>query len=329
MGQRVSETCSELLHYTTAAGLQGIIQSQQVWATNIAYLNDAEEHTGFFDRRLPRLLHAPIQNALDELRGTDSGQRYLEAVGGPDNARKDLATLAGTFRSVTLKFNYPYVTSFCRALSPHVAADGLLSQWRGYGVDGGYAIVFGTDGVEKLLDEESKRFNYQSLRWGDVEYYDKAPSQEAVHTETIEWEKAIQDAVRKFLVTRNERELDAALEPVTALACLHKHTGFLEEAEVRIVAIPANPEVLEASQKTGDRRPPKRIHFVTKNGVLVPYIELFERKNLSSKGKLPITRVIVGPHPNKLKRQKAVALMLEQHQIDAEATISDIPYLGR
>ena len=31
---------------------------------NIAYLNDAEERTGFFDRRLPYLLVAPIEAAV-------------------------------------------------------------------------------------------------------------------------------------------------------------------------------------------------------------------------------------------------------------------------
>jgi hypothetical protein len=32
-----------LYHYTTADGLLGIIQTGQVWATNILYLNDASE----------------------------------------------------------------------------------------------------------------------------------------------------------------------------------------------------------------------------------------------------------------------------------------------
>lgn len=123
--------------------------------------------------------------------------------------------------------------------------------------------------------------------------------------------------------------MDVTFEPVTALSCLHKHRGFREEAEVRIVAIPANSEVFEASQKAGDNRPKKPVHFVRKNGILVPYIELFGTEDSGSKRKLPVTRVIVGPHPAKLNRQKAVALMLEQYEINAEVTISDIPYLGR
>lgn len=164
MIQRVSETCSELLHYTTAVGLQGIIESQQLWATNISYLNDAEEHTGFFDRRLPHLLQPAIEKALNELSKMDFGKKYLEEVGGTDNAHNDLAKFSAAIRSVALKFNAPYITSFCRAISPDAASDGLLSQWRGYGADGGYAIVFGTESLENLLSEESKRFNYQSLR---------------------------------------------------------------------------------------------------------------------------------------------------------------------
>src|SRR4051812_35401425 len=92
---------------------------------------------------------------------------------------------------------------------------------------------------------------------------------------------------------------------------------------------PANPEVFEASQKAGDKRPEKSLQFWPRNGILVPYITLFGNEVSLSGSKLPIQRIVVGPHPDKLKRQKAVALMLEQHEIDAEVTVSDIPYLGR
>jgi len=44
---------------------------------------------------------------------------------------------------------------------------GFSAQWRGYGSDGGYAIVFETDGLQQLLDEEFKSFHYQVMVWGE------------------------------------------------------------------------------------------------------------------------------------------------------------------
>lgn len=81
-GKKVSDEHSELYHYTTGAGLEGILRSQVLWATHIAYLNDAEEHTGFFVRRLPQLLAQPAREAVEELLKTDAGKAAIEAVGG-------------------------------------------------------------------------------------------------------------------------------------------------------------------------------------------------------------------------------------------------------
>ncbi|MFO1205708.1 MAG: hypothetical protein U1E63_08295 [Burkholderiales bacterium] len=68
MEKSLVEAHPYLYHYTTAEGLKGIVESQQLWATNIAYLNDAEEHIGFFDRRLTHLLDQPIRDAATETR---------------------------------------------------------------------------------------------------------------------------------------------------------------------------------------------------------------------------------------------------------------------
>jgi hypothetical protein len=67
MGKSVIEKHELQYHYTTATGLKGIVESQQLRATNISYLNDAEEHTGFFDRRLTQILEIPIREAVEEI----------------------------------------------------------------------------------------------------------------------------------------------------------------------------------------------------------------------------------------------------------------------
>lgn len=118
-------------------------------------------------------------------------------------------------------------------------------------------------------------------------------------------------------------------EHIAALSCMHKHRGFSEEAEVRIVAVPTNAKLFALAQTAGDKRPKKPVEFAMKQGVLVPFIMLFGRQLSGDAENLPIRRVIVGPHPDKLKRKKSVELMLEEHGIDANVTVSDIPYLGR
>ncbi len=60
----LSEEKPLLYHYTTGSGLLGIVESQQIHATSIAYLNDEEEHVGYFHRRLPALLDEAIADVL-------------------------------------------------------------------------------------------------------------------------------------------------------------------------------------------------------------------------------------------------------------------------
>jgi len=328
LGQSLTEAHQRLYHYTTAAGLQGIVESQQLRATNISYLNDVEEHIGFFDRRFPQLFEGAARTAIAEIASTPSGRSRVEGLGGAEGAWATIRGLGAVIRDRTLEFNTPYITSFCSA--PQQAPDdGLLSQWRGYGLDGGYAVVFETQGINQLLIEEAKRYNYQTSVWGDVEYYEANTSEKATHPETLEHESNVRKALLKFIPTFDQSELEALYTPLTVLSCLCKHRGFREESEVRIVAVPVNNQVLEAAKEAGEKRPRRPVQFTMKDGVLVPYIDLFGHQTNGELSKLPISSVIVGPHSDRLKRQRAVELLLEQHEIDAKVIVSEIPYVGR
>jgi hypothetical protein len=50
----------------------------------------------------------------------------------------------------------PYLTSFCGVANSVISESGLLSQWRGYGIDGGYAIVFDTKALKALVAQEKE-----------------------------------------------------------------------------------------------------------------------------------------------------------------------------
>lgn len=325
MAESVTERHEQLYHYTTAAGLHGIIESQQLWATNISFLNDPEEQTGFFVRRMPALLSYAIKASIAKMKNTPSGKQILDASGGEVTFQNEMTKrLVDSIRSFVIKHHQPYVISFCSILPQQDPNDGLLSQWRGYGLDGGYAIVFDTNILGILLEAENKIFKYDFGMWGDVEYYDQDTPHKAQYRETIEYERAIKEAICSFLTSDDPNDLDPIHEPIAFLSCLHKHQGFREEAEVRIVALRAENDLSDPE----NTRRVKTICFANKNGILVPYIKLFECGIDGEKVKLPIKKIIVGPHPDKLRRQKAIQLLLNQHAIDAEVVVSDIPYLG-
>src|SRR5713226_7187525 len=104
MPKGISEAYKELYHYTTSVGLEGILRTQQLWATHIGYMNDAEEHVGFFIRRMPRLLEKPAKEAVAELLQTERGRRAIESVGGQEKAIEDLRrNLSESARETTVK----------------------------------------------------------------------------------------------------------------------------------------------------------------------------------------------------------------------------------
>lgn len=111
-----------LYHYTTAEGLKGIVENEELWATSAYYLNDSAEILyGYrlLDRALEEWLKqaAPPANSLS--RGlAEELRRYF----GYDALERNVITPV-------------YLTCFCEE-------GNLLSQWRAYGNSGGYNIGF-------------------------------------------------------------------------------------------------------------------------------------------------------------------------------------------
>lgn len=167
---KVSEDYPELFHYTGAAGVVGIITSGTLWATNAEFLNDQEEYRWFFTQRFPALLRKAIDRADEGIHDPMTRMKIAAQPGG-DAAAKNawFEGLQHLFAENIRDMEDPYVTSFCAASSPLMSAHGLLSQWRGYGREGGYAVVFDTKGLEELWPREGATLKGMSMFWGDVE----------------------------------------------------------------------------------------------------------------------------------------------------------------
>lgn len=80
---------------------------------------------------------------FQELTKSADGARVIKEFGGLEAAvRNQTEALVGIIGETTYRFNEPHIVSFCSSRDPRVREHGLLSQWRGYGSDGGCAIVF-------------------------------------------------------------------------------------------------------------------------------------------------------------------------------------------
>lgn len=331
MPNPVTEQYSELMHYTTAAGITGIVSSGCLWATHAAFLNDSEEMKHFFDARLFDIALAEVNQYVSELaQSPEIAKNMAEEGGCAQIARSEAEGVVARLRSATLDFNQPYIFSMSAARDPRVSQSGLLSQWRGYGSDGGYALVFDTNEFDRLLKAEGTAFHFQYALWGDVYYYGMEALTQPSMEDVAESEAVLRAGIAKLIRGGTAEETEGFYQAISSLSCLYKHWGFWEEHEVRVVAIPADAELNRWATAEGEARPQKPIKTFIRAGVPVPYLELFKPLRGNGAAKLlPIKRVIVGPHTHKGLRAKAIRRLLESNGYDVEVICSEIPYIGR
>ena len=319
------------MHYTTGAGFTGIVSSGCLWATHAAFLNDAEEMKHFFDVRLLDITLAEVLKYTSELARSPAIAAEIEAEGGIEKiARREAETLVARLRSTTLDFNHPYIFSMSAARDPRVSDSGLLSQWRGYGSDGGYALVLDTVAFERLLMAEGKTYDYQYAEWGDVHYYGVDQSSQPSSQDVAESEEVVKTGIAKLIRGGTAQETKGFYDAISSLSCRYKHWGFWEEQEVRVVAIPANADVARLATERGEAKPQKSIKTFLRGGLPVPYLELFGSPGSSeTRTRLPIKKVIIGPHREAALRAQAVQRLLAANGYDTEVVCSKIPYIGR
>jgi hypothetical protein len=324
----LSKQYPELLHYTNSGGLRGILSSSSLWATDATFLNDSSEITHFFDERLRKIVLEDAHNYAMELGRTPQYLARMISDGGIDTVvGMEADAWHSTLRQVTLAMNRPFVLSFSGPSDERIRQSGLLSQWRGYGIDGGYALVFDTQKLEALLTDEAHSHHYMHVQIGDVYYHGVDEEVQAAAPDVAEYEAIIHQGVSRLLRGGTAAETERFYEAITGLSCLCKHWGFWEEREVRVVAIPASEEVArDGEPKTP---PQKEVKSFDRRGQQIPYIELFDTVASTNSGvRLPIQRVIVGPHRNREAHAESVRELLANGGYDAEVVQSEIPYIG-
>lgn len=320
-----------LYHYTSAEGLCGIMKEKQLRASHYSFLNDKQERIGFFEQRLPIILRPTIERVVNSLleRGIKT-QDDIDSQGGIEHYRTFmLEKVVEHTRNTMLRFINPFILSM--SVPPRNPGDGLLSQWRGYGQGGGYALVFDTRKLGESLSKDQKIYGYASLNSCDVDYFPADGSGSCSKQDSIANERQIADTVYEAIAkdfTQPMRWTSEMFTPMMLQSIRYKHHGFEEENEVRFVACPAEYDLLERYRAAPEMRhlEKKTIEFRSKDGLLIPFINLPLLQ--SDDGSWPIVKVIVGPHPDQARRAKSVEILLTECKIKAEVTLSRIPFVG-
>lgn len=332
MTATIAETYPELFHYTDIAGLEGILKNQTIWATHAAFLNDARE-IRLFEERLPEILKPTITDGLAKLASIQANRSLISLRGGMQKVSEEVTPqiVAGMFNGLfgnqtTPPFVKAFVTSFCTAATTQIAEHGLLSQWRGYTKNGGYAITFNTAALYALLTEEAEKWPGHTLILNDVIYSD---DDDKLRLELWQLIEEIKTAITQWLqVPPNPQALENICFPLIQCACRYKHWGFREENEVRIISIRPGKELAKMHSTYAPDTTTKPLSNFIRAGATVPCIHLFEGISQLPNKPLPITRIIVGPHQNKDERRRAVESLLAQYHLGIRVSVSEIPYVS-
>lgn len=193
-----------LFHYTNSAGLKGIVEQRELWASNVVYLNDSREVQEGFD---------VVKKAIRS-QGKVPGTSY----------RKDmLAAVAELLAEVFQFADRFYAVSFC-------AHDDLLSQWRGYGSMGdGYCIGFDTAQLATFSRQHSPKLR---------KVFYKQEEQDEIVREVLSVGYEVMDTLTRpnaDIVQNTANEV--AIELFEYFSSF-KHIAFSEEQEWRLVYMP-------------------------------------------------------------------------------------------
>jgi len=226
-----------LFHYTSVAGLQGIIDSTSVFMTDAMFMNDQSELVYGRD-----LVADVLRSRLREL--TDIRQRY--AIDVCLNYLTSGVSVLRSFRA--------YVACFCNN-------GNLLSQWRAYAAPGsGYALGFDAERMRKSLLHLDEAISPRLIK---IEY--RRARQEQIVRYAIDL--YLQDvAVSPSAPTAaNDREA-AMLAPLPILLGTllpqFKHPVFSEEREWRLIA--------HVNESQGRRH----LQFTHRRSHIVPHLTL-------------------------------------------------------
>ncbi len=318
----------ELFHYTSIAGMSGMVETNSIWCTHYTGMNDASEASVWKDALLPHL-----SQWLDK-----NWRRFPSLASGPavalgqnrerrieDAARAELDHISSIWLASDRVDLAPIVNPFVSSLCAHgkgrayEQAHGLLSQWRGYGKEGGVCLVFDTRKLMDMLLDELSAFEYVFGTIGTVCYSDNDELLTQVFEAAIPFFEFVFSGRKPLPKKQFLKIKDPMLRLAMAIANI-KHAAFKEESEIRIMMTPVLTTEVELVPDVPITLPFKQIRHRTVRDRQVPFISLF-----GGSSRLPIKRVIVGPAARQKRNAHIARGMLSA---DIEVTASATPFIG-
>ena len=271
-----------LHHYTTQQGFLGIVESRKLWATNTYYMNDALE-----------LKHAVevACSVIDEFQGGDIPVAVVTMLRGFLRGMEEFHVFACSFSEER----------------------DLLSQWRGYAGECGYALAF----EPAKLQEIAKQNSFQIVQCIYDETLQRQIAREAVEKVLEAYQAAPKDSESLM----HKAMHDAAEKLVSEFyqwGPLFKHPTFAEEKEWRLIAGPA--DYFDG-----------RIKYRGGRYTLVPYVEInlqVKYSNPSTKGDdLGFHDILVGASPlSDLPWRSVMQFLYSRRVAFDQITPSGIPF---
>jgi len=294
-----------LYHYTDETALRGIVsppswdfdhpaldRAAQLWASDVRYMNDAQELL-FGAAPLVERLRAAAAAADSSL---------------PANLAAKLARLAEIFSDTdVLRWDLKCFAA-CLCDSPEV-----VSQWQVYARTGGYAIGFSWDALAEhsfALHPESTAVGNSpfpaGLRWMT---YGK-PAAEAMAEDVVRWVRSAYEGPQgggmvRTMIQGGESGLRFLASVILARLASVKHGDFQHEREWRLVAVsePGYPAKVRQS-----------------GGGDLPYLQTAVNMNDTN---VPVTiaKLVVGPGPDQPGRIALARQLLEGRGHDPDVVV--------
>jgi hypothetical protein len=281
-----------LYHYTTADGLKGIIEQNELWATSAYFLNDSTEITYGY---------GVLKDVMDDWLAKNPRPERSVTLGLARQLRRWFGE-ALLERSV---IDPIYLACFCED-------DNLLSQWRTYGQSGGYSLGFTVPAPDRLTGQGFKpEPNIYTSKWVKVEYdrSEQAKKCSAILSPVL----AILDDpdAARAIATIGDHPIvgysrilrtiaDMLLEEIVSF----KNEAFKVEKEWRVV-VRRRELTKQGTDDAGTT--PIPVHFRSSKGMLVPYVKLIPTDPAK---KLPTASIRSGPTLDKATAAMAICMML-------------------
>lgn len=293
-----------IYHYTSAAGLKGIIESKSIHCTNSLFLNDSKEY--YFILEL-------VQKTLRQISNQNSAPLHVQQ------------SIGRMLQNAHFFMNAPYRGDWAPCIASFSEKGDQLSQWRGYCPSGGYSLGFSNKELGSLMTSEklqrlrkveylSEEDTSTSLTKLLEEFYNAMAQTLPIETETSSFLASVVPAELLPPPSIKETEINLyqhLMNVIYSMMPFYKHQSFQEEKEYRLALLALST---------------RRLEFKIRADIISPYVN-FSLSSPEGSPLIALKRVYISPcdHPEQAKLGLRLFLN-SQNLTHVEIEHSKIPY---